>query len=116
MNSKETMQYYYGIGYEGFDYLDGCEITKKRRDKSSNNMQDSVQVVKENKSPKAFSWKVISHSGQEMKIQFEFSSPGEISSSSLGRDKMVIELLDIRLFKSIVSGETVKLQSFEGKP
>jgi hypothetical protein len=51
-----------------------------------------------------------------MSIKLEFSEPGEVSSTSSGRDRLIIELKDIRLFKSVLTGETMQLDQFSGKP
>lgn len=61
-------------------------------------------------------WKVLSHTQDGINIKLDFSEPGEISSSSLGRDELKIELLDIKLFKSMVTGESMQYDQFEGMP
>jgi hypothetical protein len=46
----------------------------------------------------------------------EFSDPGSVSASSVGKDVLTIDLKDIRIFKSKASSKSISLDSFEGRP
>ena len=46
----------------------------------------------------------------------KFQKPDEVSSTSLGRDRLIIELKDVRVFKSQITGEPMDHSSFEGLP
>lgn len=59
---------------------------------------------------------MLSHNETELNIMLEFSEPGEVSTSSLGKDQLVIELKDLRLLRSLISGETMSIDQFEGMP
>ena len=46
----------------------------------------------------------------------KFQNPDEVSSTSLGRDRLIIELKDLRVFKSQITGEYMDHSSFKGLP
>ena len=49
-------------------------------------------------------------------MMLKFQNPDEVSSTSLGRDRLIIVLKDIRVFKSQITGEYMDHRSFEGIP
>ena len=59
---------------------------------------------------------MLSHNETELDIMLGFSEPGEVSTSSSGRDLLVIELKDLRLLRSLISGEIMSIDQFEGMP
>ena len=61
-------------------------------------------------------WRVLSHTATDINFQMEFSDPGSVSASSVGKDVITIELKDIRIFKSKATSKSISLDSFEGKP
>lgn len=58
----------------------------------------------------------MSHSAEEITIMLEFPDPADVSATSNGRDQLIIDVKDMKIFKSKLTGEVMSLESFEGRP
>jgi hypothetical protein len=96
---------------------------KPKRDINWHGEQPFRPVGDEGASPKreteaekslSSSWYLVSHGPTEIKFKFEFDNPDEVSSTSYGTDTVVLEFLNLDLFKSKEAGEGVDVESFDG--
>ena len=109
MTIREVMVYYYEIGYYGKDNLKSCSVERM------NWMKDSTPEEKVQKKEKvSIQWKVVNHTAREIDIKMSFSDPSSISSTTKGKDKLKINILDLNIFKSQASGKGIDIYSFEG--
>ena len=106
------MAYYYEIGYYGHDNLKSCSVERMKW------MEDTTEEEKEiqQKEKVKIQWKVVNHTAREIDIKMSFSDPSSISSTAKGKDKLKINILDLKIFKSKSSGKGIDINSFEGKP
>ena len=112
MDDYEKMAYYFRLEYEEADYLQRCQIEEKRYGRKP----ETSTAVEVKKAPQALDWEVTEHSAEGIKMMMQFQNPDEVSSTSLGRDRLIIVLKDIRVFKSQITGEYMDHRSFEGIP
>lgn len=115
MDDYEKLAYYFRLEYEEADYLQRCQIEEKRYGKKPETSATSG-VVEVKKTSQSLDWEVTEHSAEGMNIMLKFQNPDEVSSTSLGRDRLIIELKDLRVFKSQITGEYMDHSSFKGLP